>query len=229
MPKPSFPKGIYFQKGMIGREFMAMHLWCSLNNIPFRLISTEDISNLDPNWLPIGNVVFIQHWLGEEVVPDYYPEWAKPILTRKVWLSADIPYKACFVKPNRYKHFTGYVKPKGTIHSVGNLNGFWCSDIVDFVNEWRLLIRDGEVLDKSWYLGEEEDKPCPSLCFDVPKGVYGALDIGELRSGETEIIEFHHPFSIGWYGDNINAYAEFLIEGWKFMSTKSALDKIGQI
>lgn len=205
----SFPyAGFAFEKGIqSSRETIAIHSWAVLNQIKVRY-TKEKIED----FLPVGSVRFIETWLDKTFVPNYYPEFAKPILKRKVWFSSNIPVKACFYKPDQYKHFTGCVKKHGSIINCSNVD-FWCSEIVEFHNEWRLYITNGEILDTGWYQGADEEKPCPSVGLNL-NSVYGALDIGETDQG-IQIVEFHHPFAIGWYGTEIEAYIKFLSEGFK--------------
>lgn len=200
--------GIILEKGMNGREFISVHSWACLNSVKIRYSS-----DCPKNWLPIGSTNFIQRCFDVKIVPDYFPVWAKPILKRKVWHYNNIPFKRCFVKSGEYKVFNGYVKENGSSPGgAGNLYGYWCSEVVEFNNEWRLYICNGEILDRGWYSGDNDDKPCPDIDLDLT-GVFGALDIGETDCG-IQIVEFHHPFSCGWYGTDSNAYVKFLSEGY---------------
>lgn len=200
--------GIVLEKGMNGREFISIHAWACLNSVKLRYAN-----DCPENWLPVGSVHFVQRSLGEKIIPDYYPAWSKPILKRKVWYADSPPVKKCFIKPGEYKLFNGYVKGTGNSKGgAGNLHGYWCSDVVAFNNEWRLYLCNGVILDKGWYSGDNEDKPCPEVDINL-NGVYGALDIGETESG-IQIVEFHHPFACGWYGTDAEAYVKFLSEGY---------------
>lgn len=212
MPE-TFPSAVAVEKGFNGREFIAIMRYCMEARIGLRVLDAEKVTS---DMLPVGSVFFIERCLGYKVVPDYYPSWCTDILHRKVWWSPNIPTKACFVKPDQYKIFTGYVKKQGTIHNCHDTLGFWCSEIVTFEDEWRYLVSDGKVLDASWYQGKNEDSKAPEMPVIVPRGTFGALDIGRLDDGRLALVEFHHPFSVGWYGDQqkYKAYARFLIDGW---------------
>jgi len=196
---------------MNGREFIAVHSYACLNKIPLRYAE-----NCLTSWLPVGSVEFVHSFLGKEIVPDYYPVWAKPLIKRKIWHEEYQSSDECFIKPDRYKKFNGFVckQPNSGIinHAPFGDFGYWCSEIVNFTNEWRLYICNGEILDSGWYQGDDEEKPCPEIDLDL-KGVYGALDIGETESG-IQLVEFQHPFACGWYGENKEAYVKFLTEGY---------------
>jgi hypothetical protein len=55
------------------------------------------------------------------------------------------------------------------------------------------------------------------LNIDWPKGWCGAADFGRLSSGEIALVECHHPYACGWYGEDHSAYVIWVVEGWKMM------------
>jgi len=212
-PKNPFSFKFVLERGLSGRELIAVHAWCVLNKVNITFQKTGYITGSDE--IPVGSVEFVETALQKTFIPDYYPKFASSMLGRKVWHSDYCPSKACFVKPDVYKAFTGYIKGK-TIGDGGSyLGGYWCSEIVKFDNEWRFYIADGKILEVGWYQGSDEFRPVPKIDGLDLTGVCGALDIGETLDGKFLLVEFHHPFAIGWYGEDRNAYVDFLIKGWE--------------
>lgn len=211
----NMPKTVIFEQGICGREFMAMHKWCALTGTPFRLSETGNGFDIYQN-LFVGSTGFIEKVLDHCFEPDYYPSWASPLISRKIKRVVKAPVRKCFIKPaDEYKAFTGFVKENGRLSEDYLADGYWVSDVVSFCQEWRYYVCGGQVIETGWYQGCDEDEPAPVLELLIPEDVYGALDVGKLKDGRIELIEFHHPYGIGWYGENDNAYAEFLIRGWK--------------
>lgn len=91
------------------------------------------------------------------------------------------------------------------------------SDVVQFVQEWRYYVANGEVLATGWYDGSNEYEPAPELNIKWPKDFCGAVDFGRLSTGEIALVESQAPYACGWYGDNHDAYIEWLIKGWSYM------------
>lgn len=201
-------------------EGIAVSTTCSLNKIPKRFVENADDVLSDE--IPVGSVEFVEKVIDVRFQPDYYPDFAKSILSRAVWVR-DIPSPfRCFVKPaDKYKRFDAFIR-EGDIkdHPEGP---FYCSEIVNFVNEWRYYIQDGEIVFANWYKGvdEEAEPEAPKLPFEIPKGEFGALDIGILDTGKMEIVEYQHPYACGWYGKqlvgNNEIYTEWLAKGYEYL------------
>lgn len=148
----------------------------------------------------VGTVEWVEQFIG----PHYqeYPEWTKP------WYRT-IEKKNAFIKPTKYKGFNAF------------LDQVYIIEPVKFVDEWRHYVADGVDLCSWWYDGNEEtcdnDPNGPPLPFEVPKDYCGAIDIGVLDTGQVTMVECHHPYAIGWYGDisDNKLYLEFLHKGFK--------------
>lgn len=80
-------------------------------------------------------------------------------------------------------------------------------------NEWRYYVGDNEILATGWYSGEDECSDAPKL--DTQLLGCGAFDFAELLDGRIALIEWQHPFACGWYGEDRDAYIEWLKRGWK--------------
>lgn len=216
------------------REAQRLYAFCLINNIPCKIIKiskklTEEDKTFD-DYIPCGSVEWCEFLLGYHVTPDYYPEWAKTILYRKVWQGDKWLLQKVFVKPSdRYKRFTGFVTT-GT-YKKKKKPPFWFSEVVHFENEWRCYVTKGIIKACEWYWGDEVNTPEISLEGDIiktlqlfiPSEYSGALDIGYIRNiKEFAVIESQHPFACGWYGrhQNDHIYFQWLIDGWKYMIDK---------
>ena len=123
--------------------------------------------------------------------------------------------KDVFVKSAEfYKAWPAKIVKKGEKLPDGKL---LISDVVEFVQEWRYYVANGEVLATGWYDGSDEDEPAPDLNIKWPKHFCGAVDFGRLSTGEIALVESQHPYACGWYGDDHKAYIEWLIKGWEYM------------
>ncbi len=129
--------------------------------------------------------------------------------------------KPTFIKPADQKFFEA-----GIYSSLGDINGFnscdkkdpvFLSEVVEFVDEYRLFCCDGKVCGSSPYVqnrnfvGNEEDLPhVPSNIIEfgnqilsacqsfLPPGV--VVDVGCLPTGELALIEFNPAWASGIYG-----------------------------
>lgn len=181
--------------------------------------------------IPIGSVEWVEEWLLKlgikRPIPDYYPKWAESSLKRKINKCEDKQelltflgiYGDLYIKPaDRYKKFTGYKVSKDSVDGI--LYPIYASQVIpDIKNEWRYYIVNGEVLCGWWYMGDEscvDDNP-PKLNLNIPNSFCGASDFAETTAGELILIENHHPYAIGWYGDDFLDYYKFIVSGWSYL------------
>lgn len=174
------------------------------------------------DYIPCGSVEWCSLSFDIPLFLDYYPEWCKEYLHRKVWYTEKFPYdQECFIKPaSRYKRFTGFIKPLNSWKGKKRKEQYWCSEIIKFKNEWRYYISKGKVLCNGWYWGDEVNTPnAPELNINIPEDYFGALDFGTLYDGRLALVESQHPFACGWYGnqDYDYLYFQWLIDGWDYM------------
>lgn len=208
-------KGIAFEYGDAGPSITALACWCSMTGFPRRSFrKTEEVPD---DWLPYGNVQWVEARLGRKLVPDYFPEFLKGKVYRKTWTQDDWPIgRVVHVKPaDTYKRFTGFVT-----------NGSWkgkkrgpllCSEIVTWTSEWRYYVANGKVVASHWYWGDESEPEAPELSIDWPTDFCGAVDFGWREDNRLELIESHHAVACGWYGDldDGEIFAEWLDCGWQ--------------
>lgn len=224
-------KGFGIICGDNSREANRLLKYSLINDTPFKIIPNKGIS-CPEEYVPCGSVEWCLQSLGRKVTPDYYPAWLSQHLHRKVWKEDKWLLEKVFIKPSdRYKRFTGFVT-SGT-YKKKKRPPFWCSEIVQFDNEWRYYISGGKILCGEWYWGDEINTPeAPELniesgksldCIDIPKDYYGAVDFGRLKSGELALVEANHPFACGWYGDKDELYFQWLVDGWEHMKNENLL------
>lgn len=209
---------ILLQRGYSGRETSkameaAIHLGYEY--------VVGDVSDYGDGVTPVGSVEFCELCLGFSPLPYYYP------LFLRGWLHRDVGSltgpgsvgPGSFVKSGcRYKD-DSFVETgiQESCVRVPAGKSVWVSDPVEFVNEWRYYVADGEVYESGWYEGIGDEKPAPELGVKYPEGFCGAVDFGELKDGRIALVESHHPYACGWYGDDHELYLWWLIQGWECM------------
>jgi hypothetical protein len=203
--------------GSCANEEKAIISYCILKRIPYKLCNR--LGDRPEGYIPSGRVDWCEKFLpSEKTIPDYYPDFLKDHLYRKVWKSTLWPQnRGVFIKPaDRHKRFNGFITVGG--YRKKKRGPYWCSDIVTFINEWRYYIADGKILTGEWYSGDELNTPdAPELDIDIPKGYCGAVDFGLLDSGEMALVEANSPYACGWYGKQDDLYVEWLVKGWDFL------------
>ena len=144
-----------------------------------------------------------------------------------MWQEDKWPLRKVFIKPSdKYKRFTGFIT--NGYYKKKKKGPFWCSEIIDIVNEWRYYVSDGVLDIACWYWGDEANTPDPPLfpymnaAIDMPKDFCGAIDFGMTKDGKFVLIEVQHPFACGWYGtqEQVHHYLQWLINGWIYMQNK---------
>ena len=206
------------QKGDKSQEAVAVHQTSILDGHKVQYFG--NYKDVPPDFIPCGSVEWCLKILGRPVIPDYYPEFLKPYLHRDVWQTNEWPLgKRIFIKPaDKYKRFTGFVT-NGTYR--GKKKGpYWCSEVVQFKNEWRYYVSNGRILECGWYWGDELEMPdAPYLNIEFPPSYCGAVDFGEteIPFATLSLIEANHPFACGWYGKFPRLYTQWVIDGWEYM------------
>ena len=158
-----------------------------------------------------------------------YPDELQPYLGRKVWqtkmsvINNDPDKWPVFIKPLEDKQFTGVV-----VRSVGDLVGcgicgadqdIYCSEIVDFVAEWRCFVRYGRILDVRHYRGDWrkhfDHKVIENAVRDYKSAPAGySADFGLTSDGRTLLIEVNDGYALGCYGLFYIDYAKLLSARW---------------
>lgn len=158
-----------------------------------------------------------------------YPKEIRKYLGRKIWFS-DMDTVAS--KPNLWPVFVKSVEGKKivgrVIRTVTDLNGLGssfenppviCSEVVDFVSEWRVFVRYGRVEGVKQYLGNwyypYDHKVIDNCLHDyksIPAGC--SVDFGVTKEGKTLLIEVNDGYSLASYGLMDIRYAKLLSARW---------------
>lgn len=158
-----------------------------------------------------------------------YPNELSKFLGRKIWpvkmsqVTNNPDMWPVFVKPVEDKKFTGVVvrSPKDLIGcgTCGEDPDAMCSEIVNFMAEWRCFVRYDKILDVRPYKGDWKIHYNPSVIEDAvksfssaPKGY--AIDFGVTDDGRTLMIEVNDGYALGCYGLFYLDYAKLLSARW---------------
>jgi hypothetical protein len=192
---------------------------------------------LAPTTLVAGDLdampaVFEQMGCTRRCLPSY-PDSIRPLLQRRVWESsvgeilAGGGARGFFVKPrDREKRFTGFVY-EGP-HSNPGLAGassstrVYCSEVVDFVTEYRAYVVRGSIRAVAQYAGAPEPasisiaESALELLERAGESVAGfSIDFGRLADGRSALVECNEGFGLGLYpGVDDGAYFELLEARW---------------
>lgn len=133
-----------------------------------------------------------------------------------------------FIKPNgRSKEFIAGVVRNFTdaciyFKDVPTSTFMLCSDVVNFVSEYRCYIINGVLKGMKHYLGDpfiapDKEKVMKMIASytEAPAGY--SLDVGILDNGETVLVECNDGWSLGNYGLDNSIYANLLATRWREM------------
>jgi len=214
---------ILIQPDYDGREVIKAIQGCRSLGIQWRCGSSATAT---PESAPIGDVEFCESVLAHlgygRPVPDFYPEFLHDVMLRK-WDRIRVTGTEFLVGDWFVKSGDGYKVGKTGLRPDGyRLPCGWnyVSEPVAFVQEWRYYVANGEVLASGWYDGSDEDEPAPELFVEWPETFSGAVDFGRLSDGRIALVESHHPYACGWYGDDSEMWVLWLTEAWKSMTDR---------
>ena len=188
----------------------------------------------------VGTVRNKLHQLDILIPEMDYPDELQKYLGRKVWQTTmyDVSNNPncwpVFVKPIEDKQFTG-VAVRSTKDLIGcgipNVNqDVYCSEIIDFVAEWRCFVRYGRILSVRPYKGDwrchfnsDIIEKAVNEFKTAPKGY--AIDFGLTKDGRTILIEVNDGYALGCYGLFYLDYAKLLSARWaELTSTNDECD-----
>ena len=95
----------------------------------------------------------------------------------------------------------------------------YCSEVVNFISEWRCFVLYGEILDIRFYYGDRNAE-CDRSVIDAAVQAYTskpagcAVDFGVTDDGRTLLLEVNDGFSLGTYGLEDTLYAKLLTARW---------------
>lgn len=166
----------------------------------------------------VGRLIWTT-WLG------WYRKMNERLKTDKLISGLVDPYPV-FVKPaGRAKEFVaGVVRSEKDLdlffHDLPNETRLFCSEVVDFVSEYRVFVCEGRVLGIKHYLGDFFTFPDTELIKAMVDDYRGApagysLDVGVLQDGRTVLVECNDGWSLGNYGLDPNLYVRLLVARWR--------------
>lgn len=214
-------EGFVFRSGDSGHEVLAAKQVCEAQNVPYRCLQRP--VEAPSNWVAVGDVPWCEAVLGRRVMPDYYPDFLRRQVSRRIWRTDKWPIgHRVFIKPaDEHKRFTGFVT-SGTWK--GKKRGpYWCSEIVSFRDEWRYYVTNGQVVAAHWYAGAHgTPRPAPPLAVEWPDDWCGSVDFGETNDGRFELVEAHAPMATGWYGTLAEAetFVAWQTAGWRWLRSQ---------
>lgn len=165
-----------------------------------------------------------------------YPSSIISFLKRKIWKSTIGEIKTeirmgnlnYFVKPVEPKLFSGFVcEDPNCGYKFGNLSSntpVYCSEVVDWIVEYRVYVCDSNILGISYYSGDKNRKIDVNIvknCIETLKNSSDntrgyAIDFGVLSCGATALIEWNDGYSLGCYEDmDVNLYTKLICTRWQ--------------
>jgi len=221
---------IYHQKGTDARSGQALARYALETNR--RCLLFSNLSEIPEGFdgLISGSVETIQKALHRHFRPDYFPEFTKDFIGRKVFSALNdlyLPSEPCFLKPlDSYKRFDAF-RYDGKLE---NLHAdaeppFQVQSIIEVISECRYYVTNGKVITKGWYsphdFAEEIESPPLPAGMRIPKTWSGTIDVGSTADCPSLVIECHHPFSCGWYGESEDfmLFGKWLEDGWKYLKS----------
>lgn len=175
---------------------------------------------------------------GRDRVEDY-PACLRPFMGRNVWASTlgeaieAARRTPIFVKSQAAKVIPGVVITRAllrtnwayTICHRGEECPVWCSDVVPFRNEWRVVAIDGKVVGwtpipprcSTWEAPSESTARhiAAELHAAYPHQRATSFDVGLTRDGRTLLVEQNGPLAFGRYGIDPVTYSRVIEIGWR--------------
>ena len=104
-------------------------------------------------------------------------------------------------------------------HHLPSETAILCSEVVEFVSEYRCYIINGEIKGVKHYIGDmftfpdgDFMKRCVAAYKSAPSGY--SMDFGVLKNGQTVLVECNDGWSLGNYGLDHSIYARLLSTRW---------------
>ena len=192
--------------------------------------TNEEFDTRKPEDVVVGGTIMIWNALNERGIEsghhDYPPELAdfRGRNIRKIKLK-DIQKETLpvFIKPVEEKTAPGIV-----LNTWADLEDYknqdpdseiYCSEVVNFISEWRCFVLYGEILDIRFYYGDRNAE-CDRSVIDAAVQAYTskpagcAVDFGVTDDGRTLLLEVNDGFSLGTYGLEDTLYAKLLTARW---------------
>lgn len=195
------------------------------------LFSTnEELDQRDPEDIVVGGMLMMEHVLRQNgIVPDEYnyPDELSEYRGRRIWTTK--------ISELREERLPIFIKPVSEKAVKGVIVRSWedaieyehfepeaeilCSEVVDFMSEWRCFVRYGKIVGIRFYFGDR-DVQCDKSVIENAVNAYEAvpagcsLDFGVTDDGRTLLIEMNDGMALGCYGLQDVEYAKLLTARW---------------
>lgn len=192
----------------------------------------DELSKAETSDIVVGGVGRVKQFLesrGIYVSDIDYPESLSMYFGRKIWETTSDSVLTekknfpLFIKPKQGKMFTGFVCNNesdiaGRFSPDENIP-VYCSEVMNFITEWRCFVRYGDILDIRRYKGELGKTYSLKVIKDMVQSFLDApaaysIDIGITDNDETIIVEVNDGYSLGSYGLDPLLYAKLLSARW---------------
>ena len=230
--------------GRLIQESQLVFDYCAQVGIPTELYTSKKIARRQ---LPLDRDCFIcgymdsMHGAMRQLripVPEpvYYPASLEAFLHRRVWEDTveglrrrmDAGDAPVFAKPSgRAKQFTGRVfASHADLYFTASTSGrepVLCSDVVEWLSEYRVYVNGSEIVAIDWYGGDQSvalnEKDVRAAVDTFRRSgqapvAYG-IDFGVLASGEIALVEANDGYSLGAYSISSASYAQLLFARWR--------------
>ena len=218
----------------------------SLGIESFLFSSTDELRSRKREDVVVGGTLIMYHALGEYgIFPENlsYPseliEYYGRSIRKKKLCDLERESFPLFIKPLKDKSAPGIIVNafpdvfKTEYSHLPADSEIWCSEVVDFISEWRCFVRYGKILDIRLYHGNRDARCDDSIILDAVSLYRNspasyALDFGVTSDGRTIIVEMNDAIALGSYGLQDTLYAELLATRWaELTSTADSLREIG--
>ncbi len=199
--------------------------------IECRLFSTnEELDERGPEDIVVGGILMMTHVLNENGITtgEYnYPKELSEYRGRRIWstLVCDLKKESLpiFIKPVEEKAAKGIViRSWEDASEYGHLAHdaeILCSEVVNFISEWRCFVRYGKIVGIRFYYVDESAE-CDRSVIEkalndyktIPAGC--SLDFGVTDDGRTLLIEMNDGLALGCYGLPDDEYSKLLMARW---------------
>lgn len=228
-----------------GYEEILIKDYAAQLNIPIVAYTPKQIYRrslaISENTVVVGDVKCVEgalKQLGLNIPnPNPYPDCLKDFLHRRVWEMsiAELESKLrdgletpIFAKPKEFlKRFTGRVFASEIdlyhVHGFSRKMNLLCSDVVDWVSEYRVYVVNGEIKHISHCEGEKGvdldhgaiRNAVNLLCSSNESYAGFCIDFGLLSTGETALIELNDGYSLGAYeGISADVFGDLTFARW---------------
>lgn len=195
----------------------------SYNNSYFYMdikdISISGLLSLDKEFIPIGNLEFVQKWMEEKYkISRLSPIEVPSILRRPEFLKRNYSFVEKKDLNLSGRKFIKYIEKLKSFSYLGDLeslddknlpNGMYViSEIIPIIAEYRVFVSDLKIKAIQFYDGDctifpDVNKISEMILFyylDKNRPASYTLDIGVTKNNDTIILEIHPIVSVGLYG-----------------------------